>query len=322
MAKGSDSCNTNSGAGSTAAEPIDRTAEDDLVKAILPDLFEADVWDEQTITGTSGEHDSSIDTPETPDISHHLRQDYSCSQSLLSCYPSDLSSVHSGSGPSHEHMVKAHSVNSALSPVLVPQVVDTECETSNFDLQPTFSECLEYVEGDPCEDSRQSKKQKVEWTRELHDQFVSAVEALSVDKAVPSKILERMGACSEGLTRQNIASHLQKYRNRKRSRQGQNFAAPFKSLGSAHLPPLLPAPAMTSWGPPQPACWHPHPTGQCAAPFSWSQAAAPTAAPVTPNIALTISEMLSQPQGLPPLGLKLDTAAVLAQMSNTRLVQA
>lgn len=55
---------------------------------------------------------------------------------------------------------------------------------------------------------------QVEWTRELHDQFVTAVEALSVDKAVPSKILERMGACSEGLTRQNIASHLQKYRNR------------------------------------------------------------------------------------------------------------
>lgn len=321
-AGGSDSCNTNSGAGSTAAEPTDRTAEDDLVKAILPDLFEGDVWDEETITGTSGDHDSSVDTPETPNISHHLRQDYSCSQSLLSCYPSDLSSVHSGSGPSHEHMVKAHSVNSALSPVLVPQVVNSECETSNFDLQPTFSECLEYVEGDPCEDSRHSKKQKVEWTRELHDQFVTAVEALSVDKAVPSKILERMGACSEGLTRQNIASHLQKYRNRKRSRQGQNFAAPFKSLGSGHLPPLLPAPAMTAWGPSQPACWHPHPTGQCAAPYSWSQAAARTAASVTPNIALTISEMLSQPQGLPPLGLKLDTAAVLAQMSNTRLIQA
>ena len=55
---------------------------------------------------------------------------------------------------------------------------------------------------------------QVEWTRDLHDKFVSAVEALSVDKAVPSKILERMGSCSEGLTRQNIASHLQKYRNR------------------------------------------------------------------------------------------------------------
>ncbi len=55
---------------------------------------------------------------------------------------------------------------------------------------------------------------QVEWTRELHDTFVTAVEALSVEKAVPSKILERMGSCSEGLTRQNIASHLQKYRNR------------------------------------------------------------------------------------------------------------
>ena len=121
-ARGPDSCNTNSGAGSTAAEPTVCTAGDDLVKAILPDLFESDLWEEQTITGTSGEHGSSIDTPETPDISHHLRQNYSSSQSLLSCYPNDFSSVHSGSSPGHEHMVKAHSVNSALSPVLVPQV--------------------------------------------------------------------------------------------------------------------------------------------------------------------------------------------------------
>ena len=121
-ATGPDSCNTNSGAGSTAAEPTVCTAGDDLVKAVLPDLFESDLWEAQTITGMSGEHGSSIDTPETPDISHHLRQDYSSSQSLLSCYPNDFTSVHSGSSPSHEHMVKAHSVNSALSPVLVPQV--------------------------------------------------------------------------------------------------------------------------------------------------------------------------------------------------------
>ena len=30
-----------------------------------------------------------------------------------------------------------------------------------FSLQPTFSECLSFVEGDPCEDTRQNKKQKV-----------------------------------------------------------------------------------------------------------------------------------------------------------------
>lgn len=321
-AGGSESHNNSSGAGSTAAEPTVCTAGYDLVKAILPDLFEVDIWespDEQNTTGNSGEHGSSIDTPETPDISHHLRQDLANSQSLLSCYHNEFSSVHSGSSIGHDHMVTAHSVNSALSPVLVPQVVSVDCDTTSYDLQPTFSECLEYFEGDPCEDTRQSKKQKVEWTRELHDKFVSAVEALSVDKAVPSKILERMGSCSEGLTRQNIASHLQKYRNRKRSRQNQSFA-PFKPVGSAHLPPLLPAPTMGAWGP-SAACWpaytpsSPH----CAAPYTWSQG---PAAPVTPNIALTISEMLTQPQGAPPLGLKLDTAAVLAQMSNTRLIQA
>ena len=127
-ARGPDSCNTNSGAGSTAAEPTVCTAGDDLVKAVLPDLFESDLWEEQTITGTSGEHGSSVDTPETPDISHHLRQDYSSSQ-RLSCYPNEYSSVHSGSSPSHEHMVTAHSVNSALSPVLVPQV-GTACSAS------------------------------------------------------------------------------------------------------------------------------------------------------------------------------------------------
>ena len=41
------------------------------------------------------------------------------------------------------------------------QVVSVDCDTTSYDLQPTFSECLEYFEGDPCEDTRQSKKQKV-----------------------------------------------------------------------------------------------------------------------------------------------------------------
>ena len=48
-------------------------------------------------------------------------QDLTSGQSLLSSYHTDFGSVHSGSGL-HDHMVKAHSVNSALSPVLVPQV--------------------------------------------------------------------------------------------------------------------------------------------------------------------------------------------------------
>ncbi|KAK7263691.1 hypothetical protein RJT34_31285 [Clitoria ternatea] len=58
------------------------------------------------------------------------------------------------------------------------------------------------------------RKVKVDWTPELHRRFVQAVEQLGVDKAVPSRILEIMGI--DCLTRHNIASHLQKYRSRRK----------------------------------------------------------------------------------------------------------
>uniref|UniRef100_A0A7N0VBL5 HTH myb-type domain-containing protein n=1 Tax=Kalanchoe fedtschenkoi TaxID=63787 RepID=A0A7N0VBL5_KALFE len=57
------------------------------------------------------------------------------------------------------------------------------------------------------------RKVKVDWTPELHKRFVQAVEQLG-EKAVPSRILEVMGA--DGLTRHNIASHLQKYRSHRK----------------------------------------------------------------------------------------------------------
>ncbi|KAA8522094.1 hypothetical protein F0562_012592 [Nyssa sinensis] len=58
------------------------------------------------------------------------------------------------------------------------------------------------------------KKMKVDWTHELHKKFVQAVEQLGVDQAIPSRILELMKV--EGLTRHNVASHLQKYRMHRR----------------------------------------------------------------------------------------------------------
>ena len=48
---------------------------------------------------------------------------------------------------------------------------------------------------------------QVDWTPELHKKFVQAVEQLGVDQAIPSRILEQMKV--EGLTRHNVASHLQ-----------------------------------------------------------------------------------------------------------------
>ncbi|CAD7703289.1 unnamed protein product [Ostreobium quekettii] len=66
-----------------------------------------------------------------------------------------------------------------------------------------------------CRDSKRddgyaTKKPRVNWSVEMHQQFVNAVNQLGVDKAVPKKILELMTV--KGLTRENVASHLQKYR--------------------------------------------------------------------------------------------------------------
>ncbi|KAK7274148.1 hypothetical protein RIF29_15225 [Crotalaria pallida] len=54
------------------------------------------------------------------------------------------------------------------------------------------------------------KKPRVMWTLELHNHFVSAVQQLGMDRAVPNRILQIMNV--PGLTRENIASHLQKFR--------------------------------------------------------------------------------------------------------------
>ncbi|XP_057247084.1 two-component response regulator ARR10 [Beta vulgaris subsp. vulgaris] len=60
------------------------------------------------------------------------------------------------------------------------------------------------------EDSATQKKPRLFWSVELHQKFVDAVNQLGLDKAFPKKILDLMDV--EGLTREKVASHLQKYR--------------------------------------------------------------------------------------------------------------
>lgn len=62
----------------------------------------------------------------------------------------------------------------------------------------------------PAQASGKRPRVRVHWSSEMHGQFVGAVNRLGIDKAVPKKILELMDV--EGLTRENVASHLQKYR--------------------------------------------------------------------------------------------------------------
>ncbi|GAB2275371.1 hypothetical protein Dimus_010130 [Dionaea muscipula] len=64
--------------------------------------------------------------------------------------------------------------------------------------------------GSDNEDSTNQKKPRVVWSGALHCKFAAAVHALGLDKAVPKKILELMNV--DQLTRENVASHLQKYR--------------------------------------------------------------------------------------------------------------
>ncbi|KAJ8567223.1 hypothetical protein K7X08_019431 [Anisodus acutangulus] len=58
------------------------------------------------------------------------------------------------------------------------------------------------------------KKNRMRWSKELHHKFLDAYYQLEVDnldKVVPKRILEIMN--EPGITREKVASHLQKFRN-------------------------------------------------------------------------------------------------------------
>ncbi|KAJ8479885.1 hypothetical protein OPV22_023612 [Ensete ventricosum] len=64
----------------------------------------------------------------------------------------------------------------------------------------------ENSDGEPSK----QKRQRVSWSADLHTLFIKAVNHLGLDRAVPKKILDLMNV--KGLTRENVASHLQKYK--------------------------------------------------------------------------------------------------------------
>ncbi|KAF8688795.1 hypothetical protein HU200_042122 [Digitaria exilis] len=72
------------------------------------------------------------------------------------------------------------------------------------------------------------RKQKIKWSDHLHSKFVEAINQIGIDRAVPKKILEVMNV--DGLNKDNIASHLQKYRihlRKKLSEGTLNRSSPF-----------------------------------------------------------------------------------------------
>ncbi|GAQ89572.1 hypothetical protein KFL_005370090 [Klebsormidium nitens] len=69
-------------------------------------------------------------------------------------------------------------------------------------------EGMEHTSDDPP--GRALKRPRLVWTPQLHKRFCDAVNHLGVENAVPKTIMQLMNV--EGLTRENVASHLQKYR--------------------------------------------------------------------------------------------------------------
>lgn len=96
---------------------------------------------------------------------------------------------------------------SSLSPnVKLSMLYRNKCEMSSqefneLDVSPVILDCMCTII------IFKSVVFQVDWTPELHKKFVQAVEKLGVDQAVPSRILDLMKV--QGLTRHNIASHLQ-----------------------------------------------------------------------------------------------------------------
>ncbi|KAF5744582.1 transcription factor PCL1 [Tripterygium wilfordii] len=81
----------------------------------------------------------------------------------------------------------------------------------------------------PADDpaARTLKRPRLVWTPQLHKRFVDVVTHLGIKNAVPKTIMQLMNV--EGLTRENVASHLQKYRLYLKRMQGMSGDGPSSS---------------------------------------------------------------------------------------------
>ncbi|KAI7731116.1 hypothetical protein M8C21_011352, partial [Ambrosia artemisiifolia] len=84
------------------------------------------------------------------------------------------------------------------------------------------------------EPARTLKRPRLVWTPQLHKRFVDAVAHLGIKNAVPKTIMQLMNI--DGLTRENVASHLQKYRLYLKRMQGLNSGNGFGSGGDPYMP--------------------------------------------------------------------------------------
>ncbi|XP_027366584.1 transcription factor MYBC1-like [Abrus precatorius] len=134
-----------------------------------------------------------------------------------------------------------------------------------------FTDSAELGSGNVGEEpARTLKRPRLVWTPQLHKRFVDAVAHLGIKNAVPKTIMQLMSV--DGLTRENVASHLQKYRLYLKRMQGlsaggggnggaasadpatdhlfasspvpPHFLHPVARASSEHFLPFVPVPAL------------------------------------------------------------------------------
>ncbi|PIN16239.1 hypothetical protein CDL12_11116 [Handroanthus impetiginosus] len=139
---------------------------------------------------------------------------------------------------SHKLMA-AYQQENAQEPSMANNVVKTNktysstSDATRFNHKRKRNELAQKIEKsdqDDKEDPPVAKKPRVVWTMEMHQKFLEAIDIIGYDKAVPKKIVEVMGI--PGLTRENVASHLQKFRGNIKRIQETAYGSSTTSLSN------------------------------------------------------------------------------------------
>ncbi|XP_011040735.1 PREDICTED: transcription factor PCL1-like [Populus euphratica] len=93
----------------------------------------------------------------------------------------------------------------AVSPTPANPLASPQPNSGDF-----AADSSELGSGAAGDEPRTLKRPRLVWTPQLHKRFVDAVAHLGIKNAVPKTIMQLMNV--DGLTRENVASHLQKYR--------------------------------------------------------------------------------------------------------------
>lgn len=130
--------------------------------------------------------------------------------------------------PNHHHHHQQQTQqppSSSMAPVQGPS--SQPSGSAEFD----SSELGNGANGD--EPARTLKRPRLVWTPQLHKRFVDAVAHLGIKNAVPKTIMQLMSV--DGLTRENVASHLQKYRLYLKRMQGISTGGGASGAGAGSL---------------------------------------------------------------------------------------